>query len=70
MAEATERTDGEDDQRHSHESEEALRQPRDVDQDERERPPQPGVTPAPHDEDAPSGATVEGGLVRQTVPVA
>jgi hypothetical protein len=69
MAEATEPTNRDDEQQHPIESEEALHEPRDV--DEGERALQTGLTPAPEDDDdTPSGATVEGGLVRQTIPVA
>jgi hypothetical protein len=69
MDESIERTDADDDEQHPLESEEALRKPRDV-EDEQDRAPQPGLTPAPDSRAERSRASFEGGLVRQTVPVA
>jgi hypothetical protein len=50
MTEPTERTDRDDDEQHPLASEDALRKPRDVDEDEQDRAPQPGVTPAIDDD--------------------
>jgi hypothetical protein len=64
MEEPIERTDRDDDEQHPLESEEALREPRKVAEDEQDRDPESGLTP---DDDA-SIASFEGGLVRHTVP--
>jgi len=53
MTESHEPTEPQDDEeRHPLESEDALREPRDLDEDdEAERAPQPGLTPAPPNDD-------------------
>lgn len=52
MMEANEDEATREDDEHPLESEEALREPRDIDEDEdADRAPQPGLTPSPSDDD-------------------